>query len=595
MLIGAELQAVLRTATRQGPRRHDLAAAKHWKIGGGTVWGWISYDPELDLIYYGTANPGPWNPEQRPGDNKWTAGIFARDPDTGEAQLVLPDQPARPVRPRRRQRARAARPARSTAQTRKVLRARRIATATLRDRPRHRRGAVGRRRSATSTRTEGVDLKTGRLIHGRGEDAAAGQGRARHLPGRAGREGLAAVAPSRRAPGCSTSRTRTCAWTAKAMAGQLHRRHAVRRREREDVQAGPGRQPRRVHRLGSGRGASRSGRSRRTSRSGAAPWSTAGDVVFYGTMDGWFKAVDAKTGEVLWQFKTGSGIIGQPVTYRGPDGKQYVAVLSGVGGWAGAIVSRRARSARRDGRQRLGRVRWRICKQTTTRGGMLYVFSLRRRRMTRRLARRVPCVRRSAARRLAIGVPPDARARAARLRRSRTTCRSRTSAAKGSRTGSRSCSRATRARSCDTPGGRSAAASSATRSRPARATSSWACRASFERGAHDAALLSLELRLRGRGGPRLDAALARRSAAAHAADRRADDRRRRHQHAAGARAGATAASSRNVVGYTVYGDYAQPNPPAAIVDAVDAATSTRRVVWGPLARLLRPRASAARR
>ena len=57
-----------------------------WKIGGGTVWGWISYDPELNLIYYGTANPGPWNPDQRPGDNKWTAGIFARDADTGEAR-----------------------------------------------------------------------------------------------------------------------------------------------------------------------------------------------------------------------------------------------------------------------------------------------------------------------------------------------------------------------------------------------------------------------------------------------------------------------------------------------------------------------------
>jgi glucose dehydrogenase len=56
-----------------------------WKIGGGTVWGWISYDPELDLIYHGTGNPGPWNPEQRPGDNKWTSGIFARKPDTGEA------------------------------------------------------------------------------------------------------------------------------------------------------------------------------------------------------------------------------------------------------------------------------------------------------------------------------------------------------------------------------------------------------------------------------------------------------------------------------------------------------------------------------
>ena len=45
---------------------------------GGTVWGWISYDPDLNLIYYGTANPGPWNPEQRPGDNKWTAPAVGR-------------------------------------------------------------------------------------------------------------------------------------------------------------------------------------------------------------------------------------------------------------------------------------------------------------------------------------------------------------------------------------------------------------------------------------------------------------------------------------------------------------------------------------
>lgn len=59
---------------------------EQWKIGGGNVWGWISYDPESNLIYYGTGNPGPWNPDIRPGDNKWTAGIFARDADTGEAR-----------------------------------------------------------------------------------------------------------------------------------------------------------------------------------------------------------------------------------------------------------------------------------------------------------------------------------------------------------------------------------------------------------------------------------------------------------------------------------------------------------------------------
>jgi alcohol dehydrogenase (cytochrome c) len=65
---------------------------------------------------------------------------------------------------------------------------------------------------------------------------------------------------------------------------------------------------------------------------------TAGDVAFYGTMDRWFKAVHARTGDLLWQYRVGSGIIGQPVTYLGPDGRQYVAILSGVGGWAGATA-----------------------------------------------------------------------------------------------------------------------------------------------------------------------------------------------------------------------------------------------------------------
>ena len=66
---------------------------------------------------------------------------------------------------------------------------------------------------------------------------------------------------------------------------------------------------------------------------------TAGDVAFYGTMDRWFKAVDAKNGAVLWQFHLGSGTIAQPVTYEGSDGQQYVAILTGVGGWPGAVAN----------------------------------------------------------------------------------------------------------------------------------------------------------------------------------------------------------------------------------------------------------------
>ena len=59
-----------------------------WKIGGGTTWGWFSYDSELNLIYYGSGNPSTWNPVQRPGDNKWSMSLWARDADTGEVKWV---------------------------------------------------------------------------------------------------------------------------------------------------------------------------------------------------------------------------------------------------------------------------------------------------------------------------------------------------------------------------------------------------------------------------------------------------------------------------------------------------------------------------
>src|SRR6185503_6415617 len=55
-----------------------------WKLGGSTVWGWLSYDPATNLFFYGTGNPGVWNPDLRPGDNKWSCSILARDADTGE-------------------------------------------------------------------------------------------------------------------------------------------------------------------------------------------------------------------------------------------------------------------------------------------------------------------------------------------------------------------------------------------------------------------------------------------------------------------------------------------------------------------------------
>jgi glucose dehydrogenase len=102
---------------------------------------------------------------------------------------------------------------------------------------------------------------------------------------------------------------------------------------------------------------------------------TAGSLVFYGTLDGWFKAVDARNGKTLWQFKAGSGIVGQPVTYRGPDGKQHVAVMAGVGGWAGGVVA-----GDLDTRDASAGDGWAAAvpdlPKFTSKGGTLYVFSL---------------------------------------------------------------------------------------------------------------------------------------------------------------------------------------------------------------------------
>ncbi len=103
---------------------------------------------------------------------------------------------------------------------------------------------------------------------------------------------------------------------------------------------------------------------------------TAGGVVFYGTMDGFFKALDARTGRVVWSVKLPSGVIGQPVIYRAPDGTQQVAVFSGVGGWAGAIVSLGL-----DPRDLSAGTGWgnamRELSSRTQKGGRLYVFALR--------------------------------------------------------------------------------------------------------------------------------------------------------------------------------------------------------------------------
>jgi lanthanide-dependent methanol dehydrogenase len=234
----------------------------HWKVGGGTVWGWISYDPELNLIFYGTANPGPWNPEQRPGDNRWTAGIFARNPDTGQARWFYQWSPhdlfdydgvnenvllELPI----------------NGQDRKVIvHPERNGYVYVLDR------TTGEVLSATPfvriTSSHGIDLKTGRPIHNEGKTPQNGKVIRDVSPASPGAKDWQPSAFSPRTgllylPLCLFSPHRPALPAApesldglRRHRGELHRRHALRRSQCENVRRRR-RAPRRLHRLGSGR------------------------------------------------------------------------------------------------------------------------------------------------------------------------------------------------------------------------------------------------------------------------------------------------------------------------------------------------------
>lgn len=341
-----------------------------WKIGGGGAWGWISFDPETNLIFYGTANPGPWDAEARPGDNKWTAGLFARDIDSGEAvwfyqmsphdlydydgvnENILLDLPIQ-------------------GSNRKVLvHPDRNGYVYIIDR------TTGQVLSASVfapiTTSTGVDLVTGQLLYNKDKQTEEGKV-------------VRNVCPT--APGAKDWQPSSFS----AQTGLLYIPQNNLCMDVEDLQtnyiAGTpyvGANVRMYPAAGGYGGAFTAWDPVQGKIVWSIPdqfpvWSgalsTAGGVVFYGTLDGWFRAVDAKTGKELWKFKTGSGIVGQPITYRGPDGKQYVAILSGVGGWAGAIVS--GGLDPRDKSAALGFAgAVKELPKYTTQGGTLYVFSL---------------------------------------------------------------------------------------------------------------------------------------------------------------------------------------------------------------------------
>ena len=311
-----------------------------WKIGGGATWGWISYDPQLNLVYYGSGNPSTWNPKQRPGDNKWSMTIWARDPDTGMAKWVYQMTPhdewdydgvnemilSRPAGRRR------------PAQAVDPFRPQR---ARLHAGPRHRRIA-GRR----EVRSEGqLDLR--RRHEQELADLWPAQGSRRSTStDKAGEDhNVKGICPA----ALGTKDEQPAAYSPDTQLFYVPTNHVCMDYEPFKVSYTAGQPyvgatlsmyppPGETNMGNFIAWDGKTGKIVWSNKEQFSVWSgalaTAGGVVFYGTLEGYLKAVDAKTGKELYKFKTPSGIIGNVTTYE-HGGRQYVAVLSGVGGWAG--------------------------------------------------------------------------------------------------------------------------------------------------------------------------------------------------------------------------------------------------------------------
>jgi len=343
-----------------------------WKIGGGTTWGWISYDPEVNLVYYGTGNPSTWNPVQRPGDNKWSMTIFARDADTGMAkwvyqmtphdewdydgvnEMILVNQ-------------------RIGGQERKLLvhfdrngfgyTLDRVTGELL----------VAEKFDPTVNWATKVDVKTG-------------------LPERVKKYSTEASGQDVNTKGIcpaalGTKDQQPAAFSPRTGLFYVPTNHVCMDYEPFKVAYTAGQPfvgatlsmfpPEGKTNLGNFIAwDATTGKIKWSIPEPFSVWSgalaTGGGIVFYGTLEGYLKAVDAETGKELYKFKTPSGIIGNVNTFS-HGGKQYIAVLSGIGGWAGIGMA----AGLTGDSEGLGAVgAYKALSNYTQLGGVLTVFAL---------------------------------------------------------------------------------------------------------------------------------------------------------------------------------------------------------------------------
>ena len=344
-----------------------------WKLGGGTTWGWYAWDPKLNLVYYGTGNPGTWNPTQRPGDNKWSMSIFARDLNTGKAkwvyqmtphdewdydgvnEMILSDISI------------------NGKKTPAIVHFDRNGFGYTLNRETGEL-LVAQKYDPAVNWADSVDLKSGLPIRN-----------ASYSTQKAGPDhNVKGICPA----ALGSKDQQPAAFDPSSNLFLVPTNHVCMDYEPFDVDYVSG-QPYVGATLSMYPGPNEKGAMGNfiawDAAKGKIVWSkperfsvwsgalaTAGGVVFYGTLEGYIKAVRIKDGKELWKFKTPSGIIGNVFTYE-YQGKQFVGVYSGIGGWAGIGMA----AGLQKSTEGLGAVGgYRELAKYTALGGTLFIFAI---------------------------------------------------------------------------------------------------------------------------------------------------------------------------------------------------------------------------
>jgi len=317
-----------------------------WKTGGAAPWNGGTYDPETNLIFYGTGQPAPWNSWTRPGDNLYSSSTLALDPDTGEIKWHMQTTPhdgwdydgvnefvSFDLK-----------------KDGKVIKAGAKADRNgfffVADRTNGKMlGAYPFVSQITWAKS--IDINTQRPVYvdedrpGNPLDAANGETKGKSVVAAPSFLGGKNWMPMAYSADTGLFYVPSNEWSM-----EIHNEPTTYKKGAAYLGAGFTIHPLYEDHIGVLRAIDpATGKIVWEYQNKAPLWggvlATAGNLVFTGTPEGYLKAFDAKTGKELWKFQTGSGVVGCPITWV-QDGEQYVAVTSGWGGavplWGGEVA-----------------------------------------------------------------------------------------------------------------------------------------------------------------------------------------------------------------------------------------------------------------